>query len=148
MKLNPDCVRDVLLYLEDNLEYVDRQDVFIEHTEITISTIKEYLHNKKNYEYDESVYAVEKLVEIGYIIPSHINNETNNSKCIGSIIDISWNGHQFLNTIRSKSVWEATKKGASKLGIMSIHALSTIAMKITETIITDQIVIAKITSML
>ena len=28
MKLNPDCVRDVLLYLEENLGYTDYVGVF------------------------------------------------------------------------------------------------------------------------
>lgn len=60
------------------------------------------------------------------------------------INNITWNGHQFLNTIRPKTVWEATKQGASKLGIMSMHALSTIAMKITEAVITNPVVIDNI----
>ena len=57
------------------------------------------------------------------------------------IENITWNGHQFLNTIRPTSVWEATKSGASKLGIMSVSALSIISSEITKAIITKQEVI-------
>ena len=64
------------------------------------------------------------------------------------INNITWNGHQFLNTIRPDTVWQATKKGASKIGLMSMHALSSIAMKVAETIVSDPAVIAKIVSML
>lgn len=60
------------------------------------------------------------------------------------INNITWDGHQFLNTIRPKTVWEATKDGASKLGVMSMHALSSIAMKISEAIVTNPIVIENI----
>ena len=61
-----------------------------------------------------------------------------------SISDITWNGHQFLNTIRPKNIWEATKVGASKLGIMSMHALSAISMKVAEAVVTNPVVISKI----
>lgn len=60
------------------------------------------------------------------------------------INNITWSGHQFLNTIRPKTVWEATKDGASKLGVMSLHALSSMAMKISDAIVTDPAVISSI----
>lgn len=144
MKLNPDCVRDVLLYLEDNLTYIHENIFSIEHNSIDISVLAEVLHNQKNYNVDDVIYSVEKLLEVKFIIPkTELRGNDNNILCC-PIADISWNGHQFLNTIRPKSVWDATKKGASKLGLMSIHALSTIAMKVTDAVISDPAVIAKI----
>lgn len=144
MKLNPDCIRDVLIYLEENLEYVNREDVLIEHREITLSTIKEELHTKNSYEYIDIIYSVEKLIEVDYITASHINRMAGNSKYIDGIADITWQGHQFLNTIRPKTVWEATKKGASKLGIMSMHALATIAGKVADVVVTNPDIINQI----
>ena len=41
MKLNPDCVRDVLLYLEENLGYTDYVGA-LQHKEIQICTIPDY----------------------------------------------------------------------------------------------------------
>lgn len=146
MKLNPDCIRDVLVYLEDNLEYVDREDIVIEHQEITLSTIKEELHTQQGYEYIDIIYSIEKLLEIGYIKASNITKMAGNGKHIGAIIDITWEGHQFLNNIRPQAVWDATKKGAAKLGIKSLHALATISMKIIEVLVTKPEVINQIAS--
>ena len=93
-------------------------------------------------------YSVEKLLEIRYIVSYKMTTGNNHSIVTCPISDITYEGHQFLNTIRPDTVWQATKKGASKLGIMSMHALSSIAMKVAEVIISDPTVIAKIVSML
>ena len=148
MKLNPDCVRDVLLYLEENLKFSKERDYGIEHESIGLTTIVEYLQNEKGYEPDDVKYSVEKLLEIRYIVSYKMTTGNNHSIVTCPISDITYEGHQFLNTIRPDTVWQATKKGASKLGIMSMHALSSIAMKVAEVIISDPTVIAKIVSML
>lgn len=130
MKINPDCIRDVLLYLEENLAYNhDRQDG-IEHNTITMYTIAEDLHNQKGYETDDVNYSVEKLLEIRYIISSGESRGRNNSILYCPISDISYNGHMFLNTIRPKTIWEATKSKAKQIGGMSIHSLSMISSTI------------------
>ena len=46
------------------------------------------------------------------------------------ISDISYSGHMFLGTIRSKSIWEATKTKAKQIGGMSVHSLSIISSAI------------------
>lgn len=60
------------------------------------------------------------------------------------IENITWSGHQFLNTIRPKSIWEATKNVATKLGTLSVSALSMISSEITKAIITKPEVINSI----
>ena len=70
MKLNPDCIRDVLLYLEENLSYNHETEGSIEHNTITIHKISKDLHEEKGYEIDDINYSVEKLLEIRYIIPA------------------------------------------------------------------------------
>lgn len=136
MKLNPDCVRDVLLYLEENLKIKNSS----EFSEITLKEIKEAL---SQYTEEDVFYSVYNLYQIKYI-EGKINDVGNKKMFFCEINNITWDGHQFLNTIRPKTVWEATKDGASKLGVMSMHALSSIAMKISETIVTNPIVIENI----
>lgn len=148
MKLNPDCIRDVLLYLEEHLTYNHDIEYGIEHNSITLTTIVEQLYKDHNYEPDDIKYSIEKLLEIEYIVSDKMTTGNNKSIISCSISDISYDGHTFLNTIRPDTVWQATKKGASKIGIMSMHALSSIAIKVAETIISDPAVIAKIVSML
>lgn len=136
MKLNPDCIRDVLLYLEENLKIEDNHRF----SEITLSQLEEALPQYPNEDVFYSVYNLHQI----HFIEGKINDINNMKMFFCEINNITWNGHQFLNTIRPTTVWEATKKGASKLGIMSMHALSTIAMKIAEAIVTNSTVIAKI----
>lgn len=135
MKLNPDCIRDILLYLEENLKISEN-----EFSSITFQQIKCDL---SNYSEEDIFYSIYNLKQIRFI-EGNIKDVAGMKMCICEIQNITWNGHQFLNTIRPTSVWEATKSGASKLGIMSMHALSTIAMKVAETIVTNPIVINKI----
>lgn len=130
MKLNPDCIRDVLLYLEENLSYNHKRKDSIEHNSIIMHKISEDLHNEKGYEIDDINYSIEKLIEIRYIIPETELREHNNSILYCPISDISYSGHMFLGTIRSKTLWEATKSKARQIGGMSIQSLSMISSAI------------------
>lgn len=136
MKLNPDCIRDVLLCLEENLKITEEQNF----SQMTLVQLKEKL---SNYSDDDIFYSVYNLHQI-HFIEGNIKNASNKVMYFCEIKNITWDGHQFLNTIRPITVWEATKKGASKLGIMSMNALATISSKIVEAIITNPAVITKI----
>lgn len=144
MKLNPDCVRDVLLYLESNLNYIDRADCILEHNEITFNTIAESLSQEHGYDKDSINYSIEKLLEVGFITSNTLSRGRNNSIIYAPISDITWNGHQFLNNIRQQNIWDATKAGAKKIGATSISALSMIAMEIIKAIVTKPEVINNI----
>ena len=52
--------------------------------------------------------------------------------------------YNFLNNIREKSIWEATKAGAKKVGAMSISAINMISFEIVKAVVTNQEVISKI----
>ena len=136
MKLNPDCIRDILLYLEENLEIKENHKF----SEITLTQLKDAL---PQYEEDDIFYSIYNLHQIRFI-EGHISDVNNMKMLFCEINNITWNGHQFLNTIRPTSIWKATKDGASKLGLMSIHALSTIAMKVAEAVVTNPTVINNI----
>ena len=112
MQLNQDCIRDLLLYLETNLSY-----------ENSISIDELHLNN---YSANDLIYTADKLNEANYI------------KCIKSpclyedvpsliVTDITYSGHQFLDTIRDQSVWEDTKTKVSKFASISIPILQEIA---------------------
>lgn len=136
MKLNPDCVRDVLIWLEDNLK-INEDNSF------TVMHLIDLNNGLSQYNEDEIYYTVYNLFQVHFIegkfslLPSGIPK-------ICEIHNITWNGHQFLNNIRPKSIWDATKAGASKLGIMSISALNVLAMEISKAVVTKPEVIQKI----
>lgn len=135
MKLNPDCVRDTLIWLEENIKVSDES--------FTSYHLQDLYDALPKYENEDVYYSIYNLFQIHYI-EGRFSLFPNGAVKLCEISNITWNGHQFLNTIRPTTVWKATKKGASKLGIMSMHALSTIAMKIAETVVTNPKVINEI----
>lgn len=119
MKLNHDCVRDLLLYVEENLGYNDELEVNRMHL--------------KDYSLEELLYTSEKLAEAGYIdyYPIEIDNEYS----IILINSISYKGHQFLDTVRDNEVWTKTKRVLSILKSVSIEITSETASKVINHII-------------
>lgn len=120
MKLNQDCVRDLLLYLEENLTY--------ENT-ININSL-----DLKDYPSLDLIYTADKLNEADFIdcIRSKFISEE------GPIIivkSITYNGHQFLDNIRDDGVWKETKKIASKVSTTSLDIISNIAAQVISNII-------------
>ena len=141
MKLNPDCVRDVLLYLEENLGYTDHIGA-LQHKEIQICTIPDYFST--TYSKEDVNYSIEKLYEAHFLSLINIASDRDGYIVNAYVNDITYVGHEFLNNIRPKNVWDATKEGASKLGLMSMHTLNFISSKIIESIITNPTVINNI----
>ncbi|WP_101698533.1 DUF2513 domain-containing protein [Clostridium minihomine] len=115
MRLNPDCVRDILLYIE-NAPYRE------------IITPEEIVENVSGYNLDEIEYACEKLEE-GNLINADIKTYSDGNLAI-YISSISYNGHQFLENIRKDEIWDGVKNVASKIGTNSLSALSQISSSV------------------
>lgn len=135
MKLNPDCIRDVLLYLEENL-YLnvsnDNSDsIFII---VNLTQIQEALSEK--YTNEDIWYSVYNLHKAKYI-EGKILTAGKKQMFFCDIEDITWKGHEFLNNVRPQTIWEATKAKASKLGGLSLQALNFVASKTVESVISN-----------
>ena len=144
MTLNYDCIRDVLLYLENTLTYVNNP-MALTHKRLNIDSISK---NLPSYSKDDVEYSIEKLFEARYIRIVNITYDKQNYIVSGYIDDITWEGFNFLNNIREQSIWDATKNGAKKVGAMSISALNMIAFEIVKAVVTNQEVINNIVSMI
>lgn len=123
MKLNLECVRELLLYAEENLSYKNNS--------ITVNNLK-----IKDYSEEELLYTAEKLNEANYI------------KCIIGygyelpmivIVDIYFQGHQFINNIRDDKVFTKTKSILSGFKSVSIELFSETASKVITALINQQI---------
>ena len=114
MILNSNCVRDDLLELE-KIPY---------QKSCTISDLKDSL---PDYSEDELSYSCLKLSEANYIGISTINSINMTAPAIRSIDNITFYGHEFLNNIRSDTVWNNVKAVGTQIGATSISALSQIA---------------------
>lgn len=125
MKLNADYVRDILLFIEKELDY--------EYTDSnTPSKHKEISDGKlvcdkcfDNYDKQELTYALELLIKEGFIDlatrPNMYDGNINHARIIG----LTQQGHELLDNIRDNTVWNAVKKKAAKFGGLSISALFT-----------------------
>ena len=126
MKLNPNCVRDVLLELE-KLPYQES------------TTINELLIALPKYSEDDISYTCLKLEEANYINLTCIRSINSCGPLIRSIDDITYYGHEFLNNIHSDTIWNDVKSVGSKIGATSISAFTQIATGVVTTLIQKQL---------
>lgn len=118
MRLNADCVRDLMIACE-NIPYNQSEDMSF------------FLKQKsmEKYQREDIYYSMEKLSEAGFV-------EFTRFKAWGVPFDglftnITWEGHKFIDTIRSDTVWNKTKeKVSSSVGSASLQVLSSVASSI------------------
>lgn len=126
MTLNSNCVRDTLLELE-KLSYQQS------------CTIGDLASALPSYSEDEISYTCLKLEEANYIKIETIRSINMPGPMIRRINDITFYGHEFLNNIRSDSVWNNVKAVGSKIGATSISALTQIATGTITALIKNQL---------
>ena len=118
MKLDHECVRSILLTIEEKHQYGK------------VLRLEEILQSERLYDFDEDEikYVLIKLADAEYIegTPQYGSNELIYFDCNG----LTWSGHQFLDTIRDPEVWKKTKRIASKLTSVSITMLSSIGSQV------------------
>lgn len=122
MKLNHDCVRAVLLYLEEHLELTNKICLTDVHIDL--------------FDDNDILYTGRKLHEAGYISAS-IRNDVFGSDSSILVSEITWEGHKFLDTIRDNQVWSQTKKILSKVSSSSISFVSNVASQVLANIISQ-----------
>ena len=115
MKLNHDCVRACMLYLEENLGVNSR-----------INLVGVHL---KDYSYDDVLYSFIKLSEAGFI-NGKPQPAGNNPAYVFITTSITYEGHKFIDSVRDDKVWSATKKISSKVASVSLDILTTIATNV------------------
>lgn len=115
MKLNPDCIRDILLAVEDTSSY----GKIISGFELYKST------SLSNYSENEILYHVRQLAWSKMLEQTdfYLDNSF-------SILDLSPQGHEFLNNIRSDDNWNKTKEFSAKIGSLAVSTLQSVASSI------------------
>lgn len=116
MKLNPDCVRDVLLALESILEVND--DGILDQN-ITFFHLRQ-CKMLESYSDAEILYTIEKLCQGGFINPVTDDSEDGFSFTFYGTHGITYQGHEFLGTIRPQKIWDEIKLILKKNGYIYI----------------------------
>ena len=117
MRLNPDCIRDILLYVEKNTTY---EYPFIS-AEDLISRLKQYDRDTINYHI--------KIVHEGNLIDT-VNYRNNLPLDISSL---SWKGHEYIDTIRDDRIWEKLKDSTKDIASVSLPLLIKLAEDVIKT---------------
>ena len=126
MKLNPDCVRDILLSVEKvttiNNDAMFNKDNYAEYELL------------EKYDFDEIVYHLRQCDMSGYFYECFcdLNWEY-------TIVDLTPKGHEFLANIRDNTMWNKTKRKAAEIGVASLQMLAQIAAAIAQSQITGMI---------
>ena len=117
MRLNLDCTRDILLFVEENTGYKK----YVKFPEV--SEEYELLSNK--YGSDVVMYHLEQCQKSKLI-------ETTSKDLSGNVYvkDLTPEGHSFIANIRENNVWEKTKKQAKKIGSTSLDVIIKVASSI------------------
>ena len=124
MRLNADCMRAILLEIE-------KQPL---NSSLRLSELKNAI---SDFESDEVEYAVLKLDEADFINATIAHYD--NGYYISSIDSITYNGHQFLETIRDNKVWSKTKTICGKIGSFAVDVITKVSSEVITNLIKSQI---------
>lgn len=114
MKLNPDCIRDLLLAIED----VTEPGCFWAYNEEDVQpSLRKY--SPSEIEYHLSQAEMSDLIILNGC-----------SDGVSMVEDLTPNGHEFLANIRENTVWNGVKEVSGKIGSTSLSTLTTISSNV------------------
>lgn len=115
MKLNPECIRDILFSIEE----LSGPNSLI--TSKQLANTK-FLENK--YSEDEILYHIKQLDWSGYIKTPNKNKTLDG---IYFINDLSPIGHEFISEIRNDTNWNKVKTISKEVGSETLTSIKSIA---------------------
>jgi len=122
MKLNTDCIRDILFAIED----LSKPNSFL-----TSSQLSETKFLTK-YSDEEILYHLQQLNWSGYIVTPDKNRTLDG---LFFIRDLSPLGHEFISNIRKDTNWNKVKSISKEVGSETLNSIKSIA----ENVITSAI---------
>ena len=107
MKINHDCIRDLLLYLEENL-------ILTPNLEFCSISLQELINSGQlNYPKEDIAHSAILLDEAGYIDISVLYADNYISSL--DIHRITYDGYNFLDSIRPQTVWDKQNQHVQNL---------------------------------
>lgn len=117
MKLEPNCVRDILLEIE-KLDFDE-------------TTNPDKLNSAlPGYSVEQLAYTCLKLDEGGFITLIAVNAMGSYQPGIKCIIGLTYKGHEFLERIKPKSAWDKVLCVSKGVGTFSLDIMSKVAVSI------------------
>lgn len=114
MKLNPDCIRAILLTVEENSTI--SRGILIDSYNFT------KYENLKDFDYEEISYHIRQCDLEGLF--TKLSTYHRQHYCIA---DLSPKGHEFIQNVRDDTIWNSVKNKAKNIGTLSLPILVTMA---------------------
>ncbi len=124
MKLNYDCLRELLIELEENLT-ISEELIF---EPLYLDDILSF-NSLSKYTKQDIYYSLYTLIEIDFI-DGQITYADGGVPYIVVISTINYSGHEFLQSIKSNSTWETVKQKIAPIANLSIPIISQISTNI------------------
>lgn len=118
MKLNPDCIRDILFFIEENTTY---STIIRIHLDDSMEILPQY-------DRSELFYHIEQCVMADLIV-----GEVYLNSC--KIKQLTPKGHTFIENIRQDTTWNKVKEHARQVGSFSLESIFQISTTIISEII-------------
>lgn len=126
MQIDHDCIRALLLYLEDHTGiYKDEESGKYKKFEVGTTQLFDE-ENLREYGEDTIAYTLIKLMEANFLEGQKLGEHQGYFYNI-IITDITWEGHEFLGNIRDETAWNRTKTAAKELGVSSVKGIGVLA---------------------
>ena len=117
MKLNYDCVRELLLTLEENL-------VMDDSLSYPSLNLKQVCEKMPDFSRADIAYASTKLWEAKYIEAKPVGTDSKIMTIVYS--SITYEGHQYLDSIRDSKLWNTVKTKAKAMTFELVKKLAEI----------------------
>lgn len=114
MKMNLDCMRDILLAMQDSP--IDEG-----------MTISEFCERLPQYTEEDICYSCLKMSEAGFVIADLTDLDGWIIPRVDGLWDITFRGHEFLGRIKDESRWKGIKRVLPTIRDYSIDAINAVA---------------------
>lgn len=121
MKLNPDCIRDILIYIENKSTF----------SNAVMYSSDDIPNDLSKYSHETIIYHLSQCTQNEYFNGCQ-SYDSGDTWCIG---DLTPKAHEFLADIRNDTVWNKTKEIGRKIGVGSLKSLVSIAGSVASNII-------------
>ena len=122
MKLNPDCIRAVMIEIEKSQKYYLDERGEVTKDYLSLESINEAL---PDYSKEDIYYSLFNLEQAGYVNLS--TQWASNVVYACAVNYMTFSGHEFLNGIRDSKKWSTIKKGLSVVGDYSLAVISAVS---------------------
>lgn len=141
MKLNPNCLRDLMLFFEEQTYIRTHQEgnLFAASYHVLYTQSLINIPPLCNYDAGEVIYHIIQLSESRYIEtnPEFDPRENFRHGCLPQIYYVTPKGHEFIAKIKEQTAWEKTQKILKAVGGVSLAVIEAVSEGVANAVISQ-----------